>query len=139
MVTNAPNTEIPLITGEIGQASLTQSKMYYNMPAILYKTSRGDVTLFADECMPVDRRELELCLEEGGTITKDGRYLPNKEIVREIAYAFGSRVGLGPNWEESYDDIISSAPNSKINTGGGISETKAMNEKRRKEQYHERT
>lgn len=107
MVVRAPSTEIELIPGEIGECSLClDGRGYYGVPRVKYKTSKGDVTLFPYEVMPVDKKEIDLCLEDGGIITKDRRYLPNKEAVKQCYYAFGSRIGLYEDWETRYDKIL---------------------------------
>ncbi len=107
MITKAPCTEISLITGEIGEASLFVAESYYGIPRIKYKTSQGEVVLFPYEVMPVTHEELLAWQNEGYRITKDGRYLPNKETVQEVYNCFGSRVGLQEDWEASYDSIMS--------------------------------
>lgn len=104
MVTNAPNTEIHLITGEIGICSLlTCQRGYYELPRVSYQTSKGDVVLFPDEIMPVDMDLLQQQINEGYILLSDGRYLPPKEAVEQCYYAFGARVGLLDGWEKEYD------------------------------------
>lgn len=106
MITKAPCCEIQTLPGEIGQATLFFADSYYGVPRIKYHTAKGDIVLFPHEVMPVDRKELDLCLEDGGTISKDGRYIPAKETLAEIYNAFGSRVGLMENWEKHYEEIV---------------------------------
>jgi MinD superfamily P-loop ATPase len=107
MVVRAPATEIDLIPGEIGECSLLVGEnSYYGVPRVKYKTSKGEVVLFPYEVMPADKKEIDLCLQDGGTITKDRRYLPSKEAVRQCYYAFGSRIGLHDDWENRYDKIL---------------------------------
>lgn len=107
MVTNAPNTEIHLITGEIGVCSLlTGQRGHYELPRVSYQTSRGDVVLFPDEVMPVDMELLQQQINEGYIMLSDGRYLPPKEVVEQCYNAFGARVGLPDDWEKIYDDWI---------------------------------
>lgn len=106
MITNAPSTEIALITGEIGECSLVIDDRVYGIPKVRYKTLKGEVILFPHEIKPVTREEIQACLDENGVITKDGRYLPCKDVVREIYDTFGERIGLMSNWEESYDSIV---------------------------------
>ena len=104
MVINAPNTEIHLITGEIGICSLlTSQKGHYELPRISYQTSKGSVVLFPDEIMPVDMDLLQQQINEGYILLSDGRYLPPKETVEQCYYAFGARVGLLDDWEKEYD------------------------------------
>lgn len=105
MVTNAPMAEIHLITGEIGLASLdTKGNYHMGMPRIKYQTSKGEITLFADEVMPANMEIIKQSLEDGYTLRSDGRYIPPKEVVRECYCAFGHRIGLCDNWEKYYDE-----------------------------------
>ena len=105
MVTNAPATEIHLIPGEIGLASLDVKGNYHlKMPRVKYQTSKGEVTLFANEIMPADMNLIKDSLEEGYSLRSDGRYMPPKELVRQCANAYGSRVGLTDNWETIYNN-----------------------------------
>lgn len=107
MVVNAPNTEIQLITGEIGICSLlTGQRGHYELPRVSYQTSRGNVVLFPDEIMPVDINLLQQQINEGYIMLSDGRYLPPKETVEQCFYAYGIRVGLFENWEQYYDEWI---------------------------------
>lgn len=105
MVINAPNTEVHLITGEIGLCSLLTGQCgHYELPRISYQTSKGDVVLFPDEVMPVDMELLQQQINDGYIMLSDGRYFPAKETVEQCYNAFGSRVGLFDNWEEIYDE-----------------------------------
>ena len=107
MVTNAPLTEIHLITGEIGLCSLlTGQKGHFEIPRISYQTSKGNVVLFPDEVMPVDMKLLQQQIEEGYIMLSDGRYIPPKETVEACYNAFGARVGLLDNWEQTYNSWI---------------------------------
>lgn len=107
MVVNAPNTEIQLITGEIGICSLlTGQRYHYELPRVSYQTSKGNVVLFPDEIMPVDMDLLQQQINEGYTMLSDGRYLPPKETVEQCYDAFGIRVGLFDNWEQTYNSWI---------------------------------
>lgn len=107
MVVNAPLCEIQLITGEIGQASLdTTGTSHYGIPRLKYQTSRGSITLFPDEVMPVSVDELQQFLQEGYKILTDGRYLPPKQTVEMCYNAYGNRVGLASSWEKTYDSWI---------------------------------
>lgn len=107
MVINAPNTEVHLITGEIGICSLlTGQRYHYEIPRVSYQTSKGSVVLFPDEVMPVDMDLLQQQINEGYVMLSDGRYLPPKETVEQCYYAFGARVGLLDNWEKVYDEWI---------------------------------
>jgi MinD-like ATPase involved in chromosome partitioning or flagellar assembly len=106
MVITAPHTEIDLLPGEIGKASLFIADSYYGIPRIKYQTRQGEVVLFPDEVMPADDREIAIALKEGSTITPEGRYIPSKTSMEEIYNAFGNRTGLGENWETVYDRIV---------------------------------
>ena len=107
MVTNAPLTEIHLVTGEIGICSLLiGQKGHFEIPRISYQTSKGDVVLFPDEVMPVDMKLLQQQIEEGYIMLSDGRYLPPKETVEACYNAFGARVGLLDNWERIYNNWV---------------------------------
>lgn len=104
MVINAPDTEVHLITGEIGICSLlTGQRGHFELPRVSYQTSKGNVVLFPDEIMPVDINLLQQEINEGYIMLSDGRYLPPKETVQQCYNAFGIRVGLGDNWEDIYD------------------------------------
>lgn len=104
MVNNAPNTEVQLITGEIGLCSLlTNETSHFGIPRVKYQTSKGSITLFPDEVMPISIQELQFYLNNGYVPLSDGRYMPSKEEVAIIHNAFGARVGLLSNWEEIYD------------------------------------
>lgn len=107
MVTNAPNTEIHLITGEIGICSLlTGQQGYYELPRVCYQTSKGSVVLFPDEIMPVGMELLQQQINEGYVMLSDGRYLPPKETVEQCYNAFGIRVGLFDDWEKVYNEWL---------------------------------
>lgn len=107
MVMNAPNTELHLITGEIGMCSLlTGQRYHYELPRVSYQTSKGAVVLFPDEVMPVDMELLQQQINEGYVMLSDGRYLPPKETVEQCYNAFGIRVGLFDNWEQTYDEWL---------------------------------
>lgn len=105
MVTNAPNTEIQLITGEIGICSLlTGQRYHYELPRVSYQTSKGNVVLFPDEVIPVDMEMLQQQINDGYIMLSDGRYLPPKETVELCYNAYGHRVGLLDDWEKVYDE-----------------------------------
>lgn len=107
MVINAPNTEIHLVTGEIGMCSLlTGQRGHYELPRVSYQTSKGNVVLFPDEIMPVNMNLLQQQINEGYVMLSDGRYLPPKETVEQCYNAFGIRVGLFDNWEKTYDEWL---------------------------------
>ena len=107
MVVKAPCCEIKTFPGEIGQGSLDLSKeSYYGVPRIKYHTAKGDITLFPHEVLPVGRDEMELCLSEGGVITKDGRYMPSKRTLNEIHNCFGSLAGITDDWEKHYEELF---------------------------------
>ena len=66
MVINAPNTEVHLITGEIGICSLlTGQRGHFELPRVSYQTSKGNVVLFPDEIMPVDIKLAQQEINEG--------------------------------------------------------------------------
>lgn len=105
MVINAPNTELHLITGEIGMCSLlTGQRYHYEIPRVSYQTGKGSVVLFPDEIMPVDMELLQQQINEGYIMLSDGRYLPPKETVELCYNTFGVRVGLLDGWEKIYDE-----------------------------------
>lgn len=107
MVINAPNTEIHLVTGEIGICSLlTGQRGHYELPRVSYQTSKGNVVLFPDEIMPVNMDLLQQQINEGYVMLSDGRYLPPKETVEQCYNAFGARIGLLDDWEKIYNDWI---------------------------------
>lgn len=107
MVINSPNTEVHLITGEIGICSLlTGQKGHYEIPRVSYQTSCGSVVLFPDEIIPIDMDMLQQQINDGYIMLSDGRYLPPKETVEMCYNAYGARVGLGDDWENIYNDWI---------------------------------
>ena len=107
MVINAPNTEVHLITGEVGICSLlTGQRGHYEIPRVSYSTGKGDVVLFPDEVMPVDMELLQQQVNEGYIMLSDGRYLPPKETVELCYNTFGVRVGLLDGWEKVYDEWL---------------------------------
>jgi len=108
MVINAPCTPIPIITGEIGQATLIlDNPSHYGVPSVDYQTNQGTVRLFPHEIMPLDLKELNIhTQEEGVVMTTDGRYLPSKETVEACYHAYGNLAGLSSNWEETYNKIV---------------------------------
>lgn len=107
MVINAPNTELRLITGEIGICSLlTGQRYHYEIPRVSYQTGKGSVVLFPDEIMSVNMEMLQQMINEGYVMLSDGRYLPPKETVKQCYNAFGIIVGLFDNWEQTYDEWI---------------------------------
>ena len=106
MVTNAPSTVIKLIAGEIGKCTLFVANSYYGIPRVKYQTSQGEVVLFPHEIMPIDNKELILSIEDGYIATKDGRYIPPKHAVKQCFYAYGHKVGLMKDWEETYNQIL---------------------------------
>lgn len=107
MVTNAPNTAIQLIPGEIGLCSLLiGEKGYFEIPRISYTTSKGSVVLFPDEIMPADMDLIHSMLQDDYHLLSDGRYMPPKETVQEMADTFGARIGLLNGWEEIYDEWL---------------------------------
>lgn len=111
MVTNAPLTQVRLITGEIGVCSLlTGEKGHNGIPRVKYQTSQGDVVLFPDEVLPVDMGLLQQSINDGYSILSDGRYLPPKETVELCYDTFGARVGLLHDWERVYDEWVGVAP-----------------------------
>lgn len=111
MVTNAPLTQVRLITGEIGVCSLLIGEKGHNgIPRVKYQTSQGDVVLFPDEVLPVDMGLLQQSINDGYSILSDGRYLPPKETVELCYNTFGARVGLSRDWETVYDEWVGVAP-----------------------------
>ena len=107
MVTNAPLTEVHLITGEIGICSLlTGQRGHFEIPRVSYQTSKGNVVLFPDEVMPVDMDLLQQQINDGYIMLSDGRYLPPKEAVEVCHNTFGARVGLLDDWVNTYNDWI---------------------------------
>lgn len=107
MVINAPNTEIHLITGEIGVCSLlTGQKGHCELPRVSYQTSKGNVVLFPDEIIPVDMELLQQQINDGYVMLSDGRYLPPKETVEMCYNAYGHRVGLLDDWEKIYNEWV---------------------------------
>lgn len=102
MVVNPPNTEIPLITGEIGRCRLRQIPGYYNVPVVDYHTKEGVITLFPFEVMPATQEMIGDCTKHNGRLLPDGRYLPGLGTVMELYQCYGDRVGLLDNWPIKY-------------------------------------
>ena len=108
MISNAPNTEVPLLTGEIGQGTLyyPEKNKFYGVPRIKYKTKRGEVQLFPDEIHPMSLQEIQLYVNEGYKLSTDGRYIPSLQHLEMVYNAFGSRVGLRSDYKKVYHSII---------------------------------
>jgi hypothetical protein len=108
MINNAPNTEVPLLTGEIGQGTLyyPEKDKFFGVPRIKYKTKRGEVQLFPDEIHPMSLQEIQLYVNEGYKLSTDGRYIPSLQHLEMIYNAFGSRVGLRSDYKKVYHSII---------------------------------
>lgn len=108
MIINAPNTEIPLLTGEIGQGTLyyPEKDKFYGVPRIKYKTKYGECQLFPDEVHPMNLDEIQLYVNEGFRLSNDGRYIPTLDHLEEIYNTFGSRVGLHSDYEKIYNRIL---------------------------------
>ncbi len=107
MVTKAPSTQIVLFPGEIGIASLAPpNPSYYGVPRVLYHTNEGDVTLFSHEIKPMSSDELISFQNENTLTTIPGsstpRYLPTPEVMQELEDTFGERIGVSPDWRDSY-------------------------------------
>lgn len=106
LITNAPNTEIDLLPGEIGKGTLFVDNSYYGLPRIKYQTRQGEVVLFPNEIMPATDKIIAEAIEDGCTLLPEGRYIPSKEVMEQVYNAFGNRVGLDDNWEKKYDSIV---------------------------------
>ena len=100
MVINSPITEIKLIPGEIGECTIKLDDFYYGVPKVEYSTTKGAVTLFPNEVMPVDMSFIQNAISNEGYIVIDGkRFFPPVETVKLLMEVFGCKVG-------AYDDII---------------------------------
>lgn len=106
MVSNAPNTVVRLLPGEIGMGSFEIDDAHYGIPCIWYQTSQGPVKLFPHEVIPQTFEEVQLAMKEGYHILSDGRLYPPKELVAELDSAYGSRIGMPGNWEEVWENTI---------------------------------
>lgn len=133
MITNCPNTEIDIIVGEIGRGSLFMADSYYGIPRIKYHTKQGDVVLFPNEVKPASEEDIRIALEDGSTITPDGRYIPAKWVLEQVADAFGHRVGLLSNWEELYDRITTGVIGKNIRAVESVMKDKAEQRKTQRE------
>jgi MinD-like ATPase involved in chromosome partitioning or flagellar assembly len=109
MVTRAPNTVVPLLTGEIGQGVLfyPDKNEYYGVPRIKYQTKQGEVQLFPDEIHPMSMKEIQMYVNEGYILSNDGRYIPSLQHLEDVYNAFGSRVGLRSDYKKTFHSIIS--------------------------------
>jgi len=107
MITNNPETEIPTLAGEIGQATLyyPESTKFYGVPRVKYHTKHGDVQLFPDEITPMNFEEIQLYVKEGYTLNSDGRYIPTLEHLEDIYNAFGGRIGLRSDYPKVHEKI----------------------------------
>lgn len=115
MITNAPNTTVDLVPGEIGKGTLFVDNSYYGLPRIKYQTRNGEVVLFPNEIMPATEKHIAEAIQDGCTLLPEGRYIPAREILEDIHNAFGTRVGLGDNWEQKYNRIVKhSVKNTEI-------------------------
>lgn len=100
MVINSPITEIKLIPGEIGECTIKLDDFYYGVPKVEYSTTKGAVTLFPNEVMPVDMSFIQNAISNEGYIVVDGkRFFPPVETVKLLMEVFGCKIG-------AYDDII---------------------------------
>ena len=135
MITNCPNTEIDIIVGEIGRASLFIADSYYGIPRIKYHTKQGDVVLFPNEVKPATEEDIRIALEDGSTITPDGRYIPAKGVLEEVYHAFGHRVGLLDNWEELYNRITTGVIGKSVRAVESTVKTKAEERQRTQRAY----
>jgi len=106
MVINAPCTEVKLLPGEIGKASLLIDEKFYGVPRVKYSTFSGEVILFCNEVCPVGAEEIALNLKEGYSISKDGRYIPPEEVLGELHDMFGCRVGITSQYKEVRNSIL---------------------------------
>ena len=108
MITNAPNTEIPLLTGEIGRASLfyPEKSKFYGVPRVKYNTKYGECQLFPNEVHPMSLAEIQEYVNEGYILSNDGRYIPTLNHLEQVFNCFGSRVGLQANYEKTYNRIV---------------------------------
>jgi len=108
MINMCPRTEIPLLTGEIGQGTLyyPEKEKFFGVPRIKYKTKYGEVQLFPDEVHPMNMTEIQLYVNEGYRLSNDGRYIPTLQHLEEVYNCFGSRVGLYSDYEKIYNRIL---------------------------------
>lgn len=135
LITKAPQTEIPLLPGEIGKGSLFIDKSYYGVPRIKYKTRNGEVVLFPHEVMPADENEIRIALEDGSEISSDGRYIPSEKVLEEVYHTFGSRTGIGKNWREMRTEILDQ--NKKQKTQANPVHTKLLDKAKDKKKRHQ--
>lgn len=125
MITNCPNTEIDIIVGEIGRASLFIDKSYYGIPRIKYHTKQGDVVLFPNEVKPANEEDIRIALEDGSSITPDGRYIPAKWVLEQVYEAYGHRVGLLDSWESLYERITTGVIGKGVHAVESVIKNKA--------------
>jgi len=135
MITNCPNTEIDIIVGEIGRASLFIADSYYGIPRIKYHTKQGDVVLFPNEVKPASEEDIRIALEDGSSITPDGRYIPAKWVLDEIADAFGHRVGLLDGWEKLYERITTGVIGKNVRAVESVIKNRAEERQRTQREY----
>lgn len=100
MVINSPITEIRLIPGEIGECTIKLDDFYYGVPKVEYSTTKGTVTLFPNEVMPVDMSFIQNAISNEGYVVVEGkRFFPPVETVKLLMWTFGCKVG-------AYNDIM---------------------------------
>lgn len=95
MVTKAPNTEIPIVSGEIGECTLKIDDKFNGIPCVEYHTNKGVVRMFPHEVMPADDKIIQDSLTDGAKYVENGkRLIPSLLTVEEIAFSFGSLAGM---------------------------------------------
>ena len=85
---------------------MPEKDKFYGVPRIKYQTEKGDLQLFPDEVVPMSMEEIQIYVNEGYSISKDGRYIPTKEHLVMVDNAFGDRVGMRADWELLYDEFV---------------------------------
>lgn len=112
MITKNPNTEIPTMIGEMGQATLHVSDSYHGIPRVHYQTKNGPVVLFPHEIVPVTEQDMVNAVLDGYKwIDKGTRFVPPLNVVKNIVEAFGGkRVGM-PETEEAIEKLYNKIVN----------------------------
>lgn len=115
-ITKDPGTEIPVLPGEIGPATLCQDSKFGGLPTYQYHSGGGAVRLFPFEATPVELDTIEEMVSDGDiSIDISGsRWIPTIETLMALSGTFGSRVGLQTYHDEEslksfcthYEEII---------------------------------
>lgn len=108
MITMAPRTDVPVLTGEIGRGTLfyPEKNKFFGVPRVKYNTKFGELQLFPDEIHPMSLAEIQLYVNDGYILSNDGRYIPTLGHLEDVYNTFGSRVGIYSDYEKIHARIV---------------------------------